>query len=150
MHAAPALVAVSHLMPQPPQLLTSLLVAVSQPARSGAPPLQLAKPALQLVYVHETPLHAAPLLRTVSHARPQPVQLVIVFSVVSQPSRSGAVEVQSPKVALQLVYVHPPAPQAAPLEWVVSHTRPQPVQFVVVLSGDSQPFAFEPLVSQSP
>ena len=46
--------------------------------------------------------HAAPVLWVVSHATPQPVQLVAVLSAVSQPLVLGAVVTQSPKPGLQL------------------------------------------------
>jgi hypothetical protein len=48
------------------------------------------------VYVHVVPLHAAPLLLAVSHARLHPLQFVIELVAVSQPSVSGAVVTQLP------------------------------------------------------
>jgi hypothetical protein len=64
-----------------------------------------------------------------------------VVRFVSQPSLSGAPEVQSPHPAAQPVYVQPPRPQAAPwlLPEVVSHVTPQPVQLVIVFSGWQSP-----------
>ena len=62
--------------------------------------------------------------------------------------------VQSPKPGLQPVKVQVlPGllpEQAAPVLWVASHVPPQVVQLVVVESGDSQPLASEPAVSQLP
>jgi hypothetical protein len=61
----------------------------------------------------------------------------VVVRFVSQPSLSGAPELQSAQPAAQPVYVHPPSPQAAPwlLPDVVSHATPQPVQLLTVFSG---------------
>jgi hypothetical protein len=52
--------------------------------------------------VQVVPLHAAPLLFTVSHELPQPAQLDVVLSGVSHPLVFGAVVAQSPNPALQL------------------------------------------------
>ena len=91
---------VSHTLPQPPQLAPA---TVSQPLVSGALVSQLAKPALQLAYVHLVPSHVAPLLLVESHTLPHPPQLVMVLAAVSQPLVSGAVVVQFAKPGLQLV-----------------------------------------------
>lgn len=82
------------------------------------------------------------------------MQLVAVLRAVSQPSRSGLVFVQSPKPAL-----HPVKVQVlpgllpehdAPVLCAASQVLAHDVQFVGVLSGDSQPLASEPVVSQLP
>jgi hypothetical protein len=61
----------------------------------------------------------------------------VLLTFVSQPSLSGAAELQSPHPAAQPVYVQPPGPQVAP--WlcpdVVSHVIPHPVQLLTVFSG---------------
>ena len=102
-HAAPVLVAVSHFTPHAPQLST-VFVGDSHPSVSGGVVLQSPKPAAQPLYVHVVPpLHAAPRLCVVSHVLPQPPHPVAPVVDVSQPSRSGAVVLQSAKPGLQLV-----------------------------------------------
>ena len=136
-----------HFTPHPPQFAV-VVTGVSQPSRSGSDELQLPHPALQLVYVQVVPVHDAPLLLVVSHARPQPLQSVMVFVDVSQPLKSLPPGSQFAKPVLQPVYVHlvPPlhiAPRLFATSQLVlhePHTAP---------AGVSQPFAFVPLVSQS-
>jgi hypothetical protein len=91
---APTLCVVSHVSPQAPQFMAPP-VAVSQPSTSGAAVMQSAKPMEQPVYWHVVPLHAAPMLWTVSHVAPHAAQLVMVLVAVSQPFVSGAVVSQS-------------------------------------------------------
>lgn len=85
----------------------------------------------------------------VSHVRPQPLQLVTVFVLVSQPSMSGAVLTQSAYPELQLVYVHDPLAQAAPSLWSVSHASPHALQLVTVSTEVSQPSMSGAVVVQS-
>jgi hypothetical protein len=77
-------------------------VVHSHPSRSGAAWLQSTCPALH-AYVHVVPVHVGvPVL--MSQAFPQPPQLAGVVVWVSQPSRSGAVFVQSAQPAAQPRY----------------------------------------------
>lgn len=140
-----------HRRPHAPQAVAVEAVSVSQPSRSGAVAPQFLKAPLQAVYVQLVPAaQAAPVLCVVSQASPQPVQLLAVLSGVSQPARSGAVAVQLPKPALHPEYVHVvPVLHEAPVLFVVSQTRPQPVHEVVEVVGDSQPLELMPVVSQS-
>ena len=133
-----------------PHFVAFEFTSVSHPSVSGAVVVQSPKPALHPVYVHVLPVQPAPVLRVVSQASPQPLQLVVVFSGVSQPLRSGAVVTQSPNPGLQLEYVQVvPELQAAPLLLTVSQTLPQPVQLVAVAVDVSQPLVLLPEVSQS-
>ena len=68
----------------------------------------------------------------------------------SQPFVFGTAVTQSPNPVLQPEYVHFEPSHAAPLLFVVSHTRPQPLQFVMVLVAVSHPFVFGAVVMQSP
>jgi hypothetical protein len=74
-----------------------------------------------------------------------------VVRFVSQPSLSGAPELQSPQLAAQPVYVQPPSPQAAPwlLPDVVSHAAPHAVQLLSVLSFWQSPVQ-QPLPAGQP
>jgi hypothetical protein len=101
-HVAPLLFTVSQTFPHPPQFVI-VLTAVSQPFVSGAVLVQSSHPVLQLVYEHLVPSHVAPLLLTVSHARPHALQFVMEFVCVSQPAVFGAAVVQSPKPDTQPV-----------------------------------------------
>jgi hypothetical protein len=87
------------------------------------------------VYVHVVPdVHeGVPVL--VLQVFPQPLQLVVELSCVSQPALFGAVVTQSPQPEAQPEYVHVlPSGQAAPLLCVVSHVTPQAPQLLVVVS----------------
>jgi hypothetical protein len=86
----------------------------------------------------------------VSHARPQPPQLVMVFVAVSQPFAFVPDVSQSPKPTAQPLYVHFPATHAAPRLVAVSHFTPHAPQFEIVLSADSQPSVSGGDVMQSP
>jgi hypothetical protein len=98
--------------------------------------------------VQVVPLHAAPLLFTVSHIRPQPLQFVMLVVCVSQPFVFGAVVTQSPQLP-EHEYEHVVPLQLA-VPCVVSHTRPQPLQFEVVLVGVSHPLVLGAAALQSP
>lgn len=151
MHAAPALVAVSHFTPQAPQLVI-VLIAVSQPSVSGVVVLQSAKPLLQLVYVHLVPaLQAAPLLFTESQTLPQPPH-ELASNGVSQPSsaRGAAGVEQLAKPGLHVEAQTPLAPHIAVRTLVVSHARAQPPQLAVESSLVSQPLLSGAVVSQLP
>ena len=97
-HVAPLQLAgpvfVLHFAPHPPQLVVDESDD-SHPLVS--PPLvsQLAKPVWHPEYVQFMPEHVAPVLFTVSHARPHWPQFAAVVTSVSQPFVSGAVELQS-------------------------------------------------------
>jgi hypothetical protein len=114
-------------------------VNVSQPSASGAVVLQSAQPGAHPEYSHVVPLHAAPVLCVVSHVTPQPLQLVVVFVCVSQPSVSGAVLVQSAHPGEQLAYEQVVPLHVAPPLCSVSHAAPQAPQLVVVMVAVSQP-----------
>jgi hypothetical protein len=94
-------VLVSQAFPQPPQLV-GVVVAVSQPSRSGAAFVQSAQPAAQPWYWQVVPLQVGEWLVVVSQTLPQPAQLVGVVVAVSHPFRSGAVVWQSAQPAAQL------------------------------------------------
>src|SRR5579864_5149337 len=100
--------ATMHSAPQPPQLLGSTPMLVSQP--STAAPLQSAQPALQAATVQ---LPAAPAGTALGrlHAAPQPPQFAAsVRMSCSQPL--AALPSQSAKPALQLAITHAPPEQA--------------------------------------
>jgi hypothetical protein len=105
---------------------------------------------MQLVYLQTPALHDAPTLCVESHASPHPPQFDGVVIDVSHPSVSRPDVLQSLYPDAQLVYVHLPLEHPAPVLVVVSHFTPHAVQFVIVLSGVSHPFALLPDVSQSP
>ena len=90
--------------PQPPQFLTSLAVAVSQPS-SGAGAagwLQLALPLTQLE-LHTPPAQASVATPAAEQLRPQAPQLAVeVLTLVSQPSVLAPVLTQSPKPPAQV------------------------------------------------
>jgi hypothetical protein len=138
--------AVSHALPQPPQLVV-VVVGVSQPTRFGAGVVvQSAHPELQ-VYEHVVPLHVAVPCPDGLHALPQPPQLVVVLVGVSQPPVLGAVVTQSAQPA-EHAYEHVvPLHEGVPR--VVSHALPQPPQLAVVVVGVSQPTKFGASVTQS-
>ena len=83
-----------HVTPQPPQLVVDVLDD-SHPFTSWFDVSQLSWPGWHPVYVQLPPLHAAPMVVCVSHARPQAPQFVVVVILVSQPFWSGGVELQS-------------------------------------------------------
>lgn len=125
-----------HLVPQPPQLLTSFVVFVPQVAPGG----QVASPAPQVLYPH-TPLVHAGVPPVVGHlcAAPQPPQLLTSeFVLISQPL--AALASQSAKPALQMIpqlpAVHVGVPPA------VEHLVPQVLQLLTsVFRFTSQPSA---------
>jgi hypothetical protein len=147
LHVAPMLCAESHAAPHALQL-AGVVVGVSQPLVSGGAVLQSAQPVSQPEYTQAVPLHEAPLLWVVSHVSPQAPQFVALVEV-SQPSRSGAVVLQSANPALQPVYWHVVPLQLAPVLWVVSQASPQAVQLAAVSVGVSQPFVSGLVLSQS-
>ena len=103
-HAAPVLVFVSHERPQPPQF-AGVVICVSQPFVSGGVVLQSAKPPWHPVYLQVAPAsvsQVAPMLLTVSQDEPHAVQ-AFVATIVSHPSVSGGVALQSAKPELQPV-----------------------------------------------
>lgn len=121
----------AHARPHAPQLLTVVLVLVSQPLATIAS--QSPKPALQ-VSRHAPLVHAAAWLAPAVQARPHAPQLArAVLMLVSQPF--AAIASQLPKPALQ-VSPHIEAPQEAvafaPPAQAVAHA-PQLVTLVVVL-----------------
>jgi hypothetical protein len=98
-HVAPVLWVVSQVRPHALQF-DVVSVCVSQPSESGAVLVQSAQPGLQPVYLQVVPSQVAPTLCVVSHVTPHALQLLIVFVLVSQPSVSGAVLVQSAQPAM--------------------------------------------------
>jgi hypothetical protein len=99
--------------------------------------------------LHLVPSHVAPLLCAASHAWPHAEQFAVVFVGTSQPTRFGAVVVQSPHPPLH-VYEHVvPLQLAVPCDDAL-HTLLQPPQFDVVLVAVSQPFVFGTVATQSP
>jgi len=128
-------------IPQPPQLLTLLVVLVSQPL--PARPSQLPKPAAQ-VMPHEPPAQlGVPLLPL--HTLPQLPQLARFSAVpVSQPLPASPS--QLPKPGLHEATPHaPPEQDGAPLG--VLQTTPQAPQLVVADRLASQPSPAAPLQS---
>src|ERR1019366_5205272 len=92
-------------------------------------------PALHESYEQPALLHPGPTLLVVSHAMPQPVQLVTVFKRVSHATVFGGVVTQSPQPASQPEYVHDPATHDVGVAWTVSHATPHAPQLVTVLVG---------------
>jgi hypothetical protein len=133
-----------HTVPQPPQLLTSVLVLISQPSAVTA--LQSAYPALQLE-ISQVPVAQLSLALGRLQAVPQSPQLVRVSRGVSQPS-SGSPS-QSPQRGSQ-TGVHTPAVQVL-LPWELVHWfEHAPQLFGFVLRLTSQPSAGRPLQSAHP
>jgi hypothetical protein len=129
---------VLHAMPQPPQLLVSIVVSISQP--SNAWPLQLANPALQLI-TSQVPVAQSAVEFGSAHAVLQPPQSVFVLSAVSQPF--CAFESQSAKPALHEMPQMPPEQAGVPL--CIEHWFPQAPQLAMsLLVAISQPFATLP------
>lgn len=138
---APALQAVVpfgfvQVVPQPPQLLT-VLSGVSQPllaAASQLPKPLLHVPSVQLPVAHDSEAFAR------LQGMPQPLQLVVVRMLVSQPSLGSPSQLEKP--VLQLGVQTPPLQAVVPLS--LSQIVPQAPQFEVVFSGVSQPFSLLP------
>jgi hypothetical protein len=80
------------------------------------------------------------LLLVVSHALPQPPQLLVVVIEVSQPLVFGAAVLQSAyPLAQPPRYVQEPPTHCAPALVSVSQALPHPPQLVGVVVGVSQP-----------
>jgi hypothetical protein len=92
--AAPKLWVTSHALPHTLHALP--VTCVSQPFVSGAVVLQSAYPDPHPAYTQVVPSHETPVLNILSHALPQPAQLVMVRSDVSHPFTLGGVVSQSP------------------------------------------------------
>ncbi len=120
---------VLHFAPHPPQLVVDESDD-SHPLVS--PPLvsQLTKPGWHPPYMQFVPEHVAPMLFTVSHARPQSPQFAGVVICVSQPLVSGGVALQSLYPVSHFVYAQNGCPgdvmvsQLAMSLWAVSHEVP--------------------------
>jgi hypothetical protein len=121
-----------HAMPHVPQFV-SVLSGASQPLL--ATPSQLPKPALQLA-IAQVPVPQVEVAFARLHATPQPPQFVSVFSAVSQPL--AVTPSQLPKPALQPAIAHEPLPHVD-IAFASAHALPHAPQFVLVVSGDSQP-----------
>ena len=93
------------MMLQPPQLVGLVLVLISQPSLSR--PLQLPKPALQVMPQSCEVQVAVPLVPT--QARPQAPQLVVVVMLISQPLPGAPSQsaVPTPQLTLDVVHVEP-------------------------------------------
>jgi hypothetical protein len=125
-HVGVALFA-EHLSPHPPQLLTFVLMLVSQPL--AGLPSQFAKPALQTSW--QTPLVHVGVALLEEQTCPHPPQLLtLVLVLVSQPSAGLFVQCAKPllQVNWQIPLVH--NTEAALLE---EHVRPQPPQLLTLV-----------------
>jgi hypothetical protein len=111
---APVLCIVSQALPQPAQSVV-VFVGVEQPAVFGGVGLQSAKPGSQPVYEQVELVQDAPMLCVVSHVSPHAPQFIAPPVGVSQPSRSGAVVLQSANPMVQPVYWHVVPLHAAPM-----------------------------------
>jgi hypothetical protein len=114
--------------PQPPQLFTSLVLAVSQPSSAvgAAGRAQLLKPAAQ-PDTQSPPLQARAPTAVEAQPRPQaPQWSTLVVSSVSQPFSTSPS--QSPSVPGQFAMLHLPAVHPGVPVGVV-HTLPQAPQF---------------------
>lgn len=112
---------------------------------------QLAKPAAQVDVQVPGEEQASVAVWVVEHARPHAPQFDVEALVsVSQPSRSGAVVVQSRKLPVQPLYVHAEPVQPDGVLCVVSHAAPHAPQFDVVFNGVSHPSMSGAVVTQSP
>ena len=120
-------------VPQAPQLVTSVVVAVSHP--SAVSLLQLAKPAVQAPMVHTPPTQVAPALAKRQRLPQAPQLLVSVAVLVSQP----AAVVQSPKPERQATCVHVPDTHCCTeLVGTPLQTVPQPPQLLLSLCAFTQ------------
>jgi hypothetical protein len=128
-------------VPQAPQLLL-VVSEVSQP--SLASPLQLPQPLLQLEIV-QLPVEQLVEAFAAEQPTPQPPQLVLVFSGVSQPSLASPLQLAQP--ALQLAMTQLPLEQLV-VALASAQLTPQPPQFEVVVSEVSHPLLG--LLSQLP
>jgi hypothetical protein len=149
---APVLVFVSHERPQAPQF-AGVVICVSQPFVSGGVVLQSAKFGWHPVYLQVAPppdvSQLAPMLLAASQDEPHAVQAADA-TMVSHPSVSGGVALQSAKPELQPVYVQVvPSLHVAPWLVLSSHALPHAPQFAAVDSDVSQPSTSGAEVSQS-
>ena len=100
------------------------------------------------LYEHVEPLQLGwPVL--LLHVLPQPPQLDVEFSGVSQPFVSGAVVSQLAHPPWQPAYVHDEPEQPAPVLVFVSHALPHAPQFVGVVICVSHPFVLGGVALQS-
>jgi hypothetical protein len=148
LHVAPTLVAVSHTAPHALQLAV-VFSAVEHPLVFGGVALQSPQPGAQPVYWHVPLAHEPPRLCVVSHVWPQAPQLAAPPMVVSHPSTSGGMVLQSAKPVAHPEYWQLVPSQVAPVLWAVSHAALHAPQLLVVLVGVSQPSRFGAVVSQS-
>ncbi len=121
---------------------------LSQPSASGDVVVQSAYPALQLVYEHVVPLQDRPLEWVESQMVPHAPQLVGDVRLLSQPSESGGVLLQSAQPETHPLYAHDAPLQAPPRLCVVSHELPQVLQ-VTADVGVSHPSRSGGVASQS-
>jgi hypothetical protein len=147
LHVAPTLWAMSQALPQPPQFAVDV-VDDSHPSKSGGVLLQSAQPLWQELYWQVLPLHMALTLCTVSQVWPQPPQLPADVIIVSHPSVSGGVALQSAHPGAHPVYMHVFPLHVAPVLCCVSQTLPHPAQLVVETSDDSHPLVSGAVWSQ--
>jgi hypothetical protein len=134
----------AHVVPQPPQLLTSFVVLTSQP--SVASPLQSAKPVLHMATLHIELAHPALALFT-TQTLLQALQLLGSFVVLTQwvpPQSVGALAGQ-PETQPEGEHTGVEAPHAAECVAVL-----QPPQLAGCVMSVSQPFAATPSQSAKP
>ena len=116
-------------MPQPPQLLGSALVAISQP--SAGNPLQFAKPVLHEPKEHTPPEHT-PLALGYEQTVPHALQLdALVLRLTSQPLLT--IPSQLPKPELQEAIVQAPPLQPGVALAYGPQTLPHEPQLVTSL-----------------
>jgi hypothetical protein len=127
-----------HVTPQPPQLV-SVVPEVSQP--SGPAPLHSRKPELHVPWVHVPAGQLADALGKL-HRVPQPPQLLVVVSAVSQPL--VAMPSQFPKPPLQPT-THVPVGHDSVEFGYGPHVTPQPPQLLVEWIDVSQPLVIGPV-----
>jgi hypothetical protein len=121
-----------HATPQTPQLV-SVVSGVSQPLL--VMPSQSPYPALQVAMPHAPDAHVAVAFASGPHGTPQPPQLLVVLSAVSQPFVTGPVQWAKP--ALHVATAHIPV---AHVEVAFGSVQPAPhaLQLLSVFSGVSQ------------
>ncbi len=143
-------VVVSHVLPHALQFVMDDS-DVSHPLVSGGVRSQSSQPCAQPEYWQSPDEHVGLMLcpDVTSHAWPHAPQLAGVERLVSQPSVSGGVVLQSAHPeAHPWLYVQVVPEQVAPRLCTVSHDWPQTPQFMAV-TGDSQPFVSASPLSQS-
>src|SRR5579883_1685929 len=148
-HTGVAMLLFEQMTPQPPQLLTSVPpMKVSQPSVCLLL-LQSTQPAAQVPLQTPAPLQVTVAMWFAEQARPQPPQLLVVVSAVSQPSVCLLL-LQSPKPALQAP-LHTSFVQSGVAMLLFEQTSPHPPQLATVVIAVSHPsVCLLPLQSAKP